>query len=175
MSETHPEIERLISRFLDDECSEAERRTLKTTLRRDPAAALFLDESQDLDREMNYALRAAMGRSPLRRRAVPLWSRVGRWVGVGIAASVALVLWLSPSASPERGVGERRHASSWFAPIPNPGDTFVDEAKEFERPRTYLDGSQREWIVIPSDRRGEFLIVEVKRSNRCTIQIQRDF
>ena len=80
------ELERLISRFLDDECSADERRVLHRTLRDDPAAAALYEEYTALDREIGHAMRSALGRHthlPVGRSLRPwpqrrAWSR---WCG----------------------------------------------------------------------------------------------
>lgn len=176
MSDHRDNLERLTSLHLDDEITTAQRRELNALLRNDPAADACFEESCDLDREVNYALRAALGRSTLRRRTLPLWSRVGRAVGLAVAACIALLMWLAPPERSERArPGQPTQASSWFAPPPSWGDTLVESPAAAQRPGIRLDDSSRNWVVIPGEKPGEFLIVEIRRTKTCTIRIQQDF
>lgn len=180
MKEPNPNLERLVSRYLDQECSDEERRELQALVRRDADAASFLDEYVDLDREINYSLRRATGRAPVRRHVVTGWARLRRTLALGVAAAIAVFLWYSPalrqdvSQSPAAS-GRQATSASWFAPPPKVGDVLVDDAVRFERPQVRLEKDDSNWIVVPGERPGEFLVIEVKHVRSRTIPLQDDF
>ncbi len=177
MSNPSEQLERLISRYLDDEITPAQQRELNAMLRRDPAAEELFEQSVALDREMRYALRRAAGRPIHRVRRLRGWERVVQLGGVAAAACLALVLWLAPQRPADRVVTDdgTQRAGSWFAPPPSPGDTFLPSAPLSGGPAADSPAAQREWIVIPGQRQGEFLIVEVKRVQPRRIRSQQEF
>lgn len=69
----------------------------------------------------------------------------------------------------------RAGGPSWFSPPPVAQDSFTADTSPFERPRVRIDESDSEWIVVPSDEPGEYLIIQVKRTNSRTVKIQQDF
>jgi len=175
VSADRDKLERLISRYLDEECDGIERRELQGLLRRDPQADALFEESRALDREVSRALRAALGRSHVRRRRLPFWTRLGRVGMVAAAACLALLLWVSPGGRQRNRTADAGGSrGSWFAPPPVWGDT-LEEREDFERPQVWLDDSERQWIVVPSDAPGEYMVVEIKRVKTRTIRIQKDF
>ena len=179
MNDLPDNIERLISRYLDDEADAGERRQLTTLVRRDPQAAALFDEQAALDREISIALRKALRRPLARPRRLRVWPRVFRTVGVAAAACLAAVFWTQPQGAPPAPDGTA-HGSfgvgrSWFAPPPASVDTLVDTPDVFERPGVHLRAADRNWIVVPGDAPGEFLIVEVKRVRTRTVHVQQDF
>jgi len=144
VSDPSNNLERLVTRYLDQECSPEERKQLHAMLRKDSAAAEFLEETADVDRELNFVLRRAMGRPPVRRLPAPFWSRMGRLVGFGMAAALVGLVWMSSwsRSSEERGAsrdGARTNAASWFAPAPALTDTLVEDAARFGVPQVRLE------------------------------------
>jgi len=174
MSEPTHELERLISRHLDDEATADERRELNAHLRRDPAAAALFQEYADLDREVQGALRSALGRSPF--RCVPPWQRTVRVLALAAAACVAVMFWSLPGR--ERTAPARQgtaQAGSWFAPLPAAGDTLVKRPARFDRPEIRFTRPRTDWVVIPSDTPGEFLVIEVSHVPTRTVRVHKDF
>lgn len=176
-SETHDDrLERLISRFLDGEARPEERRALNQTLARDPAARALFDETQALDREATVAMRQALGRS----RLLIAPRRVSGWAGgLGLAAAAAiaaLFIW-----QPGGGLsGDARNTStagpSWgFAPAPPPGDSVAPAIEGYHRPQVKLRDTQRDWLVVPGERPGEFLIIEVNHVRTQGVRIHQDY
>ena len=174
MSEPTHDLERLISRHLDDEATVDERRELNARMRRDPGAAALFQEYAELDREMKYALRSALGLSPV--RSVPDWQRALRVFALAAAACVAVMFWSLPSrerATP--GEPGPVQAGSWFAPLPAAGDTLVKLPARFDRPEIRFTRPQTDWVVIPSETPGEFLVIQVNRVPTRTVRVHKDF
>jgi hypothetical protein len=177
------ELERLISRHLDNEATDSERRRLDRALDADPRARAYFEESAALDRELHQALRWA-GRQAgiVRTRPARGGLRLGMVAGLGLAACLAGAFWLLPTSSlPVSGGGSPTHAGqvlpasgSWFAPPPV-GDTFISESSASAPPHIRVEDTQREWIVVPGHRAGEYLILEVKRIRAKQVRIERDF
>ncbi|NUQ50549.1 MAG: hypothetical protein HUU27_11630, partial [Phycisphaerae bacterium] len=102
--------------------------------------------------------------------------------GLGLAACLAAAFWLLPTSSlPVSGGGSPTHAGqvlpaggSWFAPPPL-GDTFISESPAGDPPHVRVEDTEREWIVVPGQRAGEYLILEVKRIRAKQVRIERDF
>ncbi|MFO0837266.1 MAG: hypothetical protein U1D55_01975 [Phycisphaerae bacterium] len=156
-------LEHLISRYIDGESTYRERRELRSRMNSDPQAASLFDEISSLDREMAWAMRRALHR---RGRFVPVWIRAGSGLGLAAAACLAAFAWLwSPAHKPQTPgrEGDSRQAASWFAPPPAAGDSFEPQFVDPSSGRRSGETSGR-WIVVPSDRRGEFLIVEIKHA-----------
>jgi len=172
------ELELLVSRYLDDECTDAERARLDRLLRTDPAVEAFFEESLAFDRETNYALRGALGKPLLRRRRMPLRGRTLRAIPVAVAAGIGLFLLARP---PAQHIGDPRDphapraAASWFAPAGELGDSLAGDPSQFNRPQVRLDQADRNWVVIPGAKPGEFFVVEVTQVRSRTIRIQDDF
>lgn len=183
MTEPRNDFERLVSRYLDEECSPEERRQLESLLHRDRDAEAFFEETAALDREIGRLMRQSLGRSVVVRRPAARWRRAMRYSALAVAACAGLLLspqgWWSifgPPAADEPGESGRQPArASWFAPPPAGGDIYGPDARPFERAQVRVDKSDREWIVVPSERPGEFLVVEVKRVKTRTIPVQEDF
>lgn len=176
MSEPTHDLEHLISRCLDEECTSRERRELNARLRRDPEATARFEEHSALDREIKHALRSALGHAPARHRPLPLWERAARTFALAAAACLALALWFAPAKQTMPRDGQPpTQAGSWFASLPTAGDTLVDSPSGLYRPHIQLRQPDTNWIVIPSDTPGEFLVIEVNRVRTKTIQIQKDF
>lgn len=183
MNEPTHELERLISRFLDAEASAAERRELRTTLKRDPAAEALFEETAALDRELGRAMRRALRRQivlhPVRRS----WASLGRAGAVAAAACLAVAIWWQAPQRPISGTanpGQTQLAgSSWFAPsaaLPaEAGDSLTAMPAAAGVPHQRVRTAQRDWILIPSDRPGEVLVIEVQRTQTRMKAAGRDF
>lgn len=171
MSEPAHDLERLISRHLDDECTSRERRELNARLRRDSQAAALFEEHRALDREIKHALRSALSRSPLHHPAQPMWERTARVFVVAAAACLAAMFWFAPdrdTSSPRDRTPAQ--ARSWFTPPSTWGDVFTDEPTH-----TPLRGSDANWIVVPTDTPREFLVIEVNRARARVVVNHQDF
>lgn len=167
-------FERQLSRFLDDEMSSGERRDFKRQLRDDPDAAARFDQESAFDREFGYALRSALQRTAAPRR-LRTPARIARFATLAVAAGLAVV-FLRPGETPSGRPSERvARATSWFAPPPGVSDDYSSDARLYERPRIRVDDATRNWIVVPSGRAGEYLIVEVKRVRTRSVAVQEDF
>jgi hypothetical protein len=169
-------LERLVSRYLDGECSPEERRQLKAMLRKDSAAEDFFEQTAALDREVGRAMRQSLGRTLVIRRRTPLWVRASRIAVLSAAACLAWLVLRTPDTPPisgQNGLTQPRRAS-WFAPQPVAADTLAAQP-EPERPQVRMDKMDRHWIVVPGDTPGEFLVVEVKRVKTRTVPVQEDF
>jgi anti-sigma factor RsiW len=177
MSEPTHDLERLISRHLDHEATPAERRELNARLRREPESAALYEEYSALDREVGYALRSTRDRPSCRHRPLPLWERTARVFVVAAAACLAVMFWFNAdrTRAPAGRPLDVRQAGSWFAPLPSVGDTLVERPERFNRPEIQVRKPRTNWIVIPSETPGEFLVVEVNRVLTRTVHIQHDF
>lgn len=176
MSEPSHELERLISRHLDGECSPRERRLLNARLRRDPAARALFEGHRALDHEIKHALRSEFGRPSAGRRPVPRWERAARVCALAAAACLMVMLWLNPArdASEHRGQTPSQ-ARSWFGSLPTAGDSFIERPARYDRPQIKVGKPDTDWIVIPSNTPGEYLVIEVNHVLTRTVHIQQDF
>ncbi len=178
MSNPTHDLERLISRCLDDECSPPEQRELNARLRRDPRAAALFEEHAALDREIKHALRSALHRTPDRHRPLPLWERVARVAVLAAAACLAVMFWFTSPRQPTTP-GETTSAlaqtHSWFAAPPAVGDTLVEQPERFNRPVNWVGKPKTDWIVVPTDQPGEFLVIEVNRVLTRSTRVRQDF
>lgn len=173
-------LEHLISRHLDGECTRAERQLLQELLREDSEARRLYDEYEALDREVGAALRQAVGRSP---RIIPLrgrWRLAGRWALMAAAAGVALLLWWSPRPAEHRSPDGRRVERAGIGPALPLGaspafDVVEPVPRFFERPQLGVRGIERDWIVIPTDQRNTVVIIQVDRTRTRAVTVQQDF
>ena len=172
------DIELLISRYLDGECSADDRRRLNAVLRDDPEARALYEEYAVIDREAGSALRAEFGGAPPAIIRMPAWQRASRFVAVAAAACLAVYSWFSPPGV-EKTTGNSREMQagtpSWFSPSPNAGDTFIDSTSFRARQRAESQNPKRRFVVVPSDTPGEFLVIEVDPNPARAIPIQEDF
>jgi anti-sigma factor RsiW len=175
MNDPTHELERLISRHLDGECTPRERRELNARLRRDPQAEALFEEHAALDREIKHALRTALRHRPERRRPAPLWEQAARVVIVAAAACLAVMFWFAPAHKPGVSQPAQAGVQSWFASPPTAGDTFVEGPERFNRPVNWVSKPEARWIVVPSDRPGEYLVIEVNRVLTRHVNVQQDF
>lgn len=174
MNDPRLDFDRLLSRFLDDEMSSKERREFKRVLRDDADASARYDDEAAFDREFGYALRSALGRTQAPRR-LRTPARVARFAALAVAAALAIVFFRPPEITNSPKSDNPAQATSWFAPPPGVSDDFSADTRPFERPRIRVDNGTRNWIVVPGDRNGEFLIIEVKRTRTRSIVVQEDF
>ena len=178
MSDPTHDLERLISRYLDDECTPQQRRELNARLQRDARAAALFEEHAALDREIKHVLRSALRRAPDRSAALPLWERTARVFVVAAAACLAIMFWFaSPRepASPGTEASAQTSVQSWFASPPSAGDTLVERPERFNRPVNWVGRPRTEWIVVPSGKPGEYLVIEVDRIPMRSTRDRQDF
>ena len=181
-------LEHLFTRYLDGECTPDEGALLEALVREDAQVRALFEDYRQLDRALGAALRQDMAHAP-RTRAQPdvcpprtvriadLRLRVGKGLAVAAAACLAALAWLHP-AQPPTPPGPARtpqQAASWFAPLPTQGDAVEPTAPAYERPELRLRGTQRNWIVIPGDRPGKYLVVEVDQVRTHVIGVHQDF
>ncbi len=179
MNQSSEQLERLISRLLDDESTPAQRRELRAMTRSSPAAQALFEEYAALDREAGCAMRQALGRTLTLRPASGPWVRFGRLIAVAAAACLAAGVWLGApggKSANSRGRTERASSTGWFAPGQT-GDQAAEPVgpSDYERPHVRLRNTQRDWIVIPGSRPNEYLLIEVDRVQTRVIGIKRDF
>lgn len=173
MTDPHEQLERLISRCLDGEASVEERRSLQRELRRSPSADALFEEYAALDREAAHAIRAAVagpGMVPVLRKP-----SVWREVGLALAACVAMLVWIQPPQRASTNSSGDASRASWFAPPPTTTDSWTDDTRAVERLGVPMADTNREWIVVPGERPGEFLVIEVNRTRTQLLQLRRDF
>lgn len=175
MTDSAERLELLITRFIDGEISALERRELQALLRRDPNAESLFEQTLALDREVGRALRQASGRTSFVLRPARGWTQFGRFVAAAAAACLGGALWLNPDGIP-RVPGDsqkQQHAgSAWFAPPPGMADSYRESAGAS---RGALERAPQQLIVIPGDRPGEFLVVEVKRMETRPVRVGQDY
>jgi len=173
------QLERLISRELDGECTRAERRHLRAVLDRQPDLQARYDEMHAIDRAAHYALRKALGRSPQTLRPAlpgPGWVR---GFLVAAAAGLAAMVWLpSGQRSIREPAGARPPVEANMAGV-RPALPSRDEVAPlpaaYERPELRWRGTQREWLVIPGDRPGLYMLIEMDQVRTHVIGVHRDY
>lgn len=177
MSPIDPDLDRLISRFLDGEISPEQRRALNRRTRNDPAAAAELESAAALDREVGAAMRRAMGRPAAVRRAAPHWSSGLFRAGVlAAAACVGAFAWFGPAGHPASGPQQPAMAGSWFVtPSEQQVDVVEPDATPYARPNVRLRDTNREVIVLPSRHAGQLLLIEVDRVRTRPVRIHKDY
>lgn len=172
MDDPNYEIERLISRILDNEATPSERREFDTRARRDPLALALFEESRSLDRELGVALRAAMRRSvPLRRSQ--RWRATVRVLGVAAAACLALFAWRQPARTSDGR--QPQTAASWFGSGDTQVDRFDPRSRLYDAPIEQRRRIDSEWIVIPTETPGEFMVISVDHVKTRASTKQRGF
>ncbi len=190
-------MERLISRYLDDELRSEERVELHRRMREDAVARALFDEMVALDRAAGEALRAAAGRALIRADARAA-GRTGvafrrRWLRVlpamATAAAASVAWWsMAPAinsadrggqrtlqARAANGIGTTHADGSWFAPIRQMSEYFSPVSPEHERPQVRINQTQRDLLLIPRGVPGEYYLIEVDLTKTQVVKIQRDF
>jgi hypothetical protein len=164
MNDEVSDLERLISRYLDDEATRAERRRLRAQCA-DPQVEALLDEHETIDREAGRAMRAAMGRTVFLPTVRNKWTPVWQVAGLAAAACIAALMWMYPHRPDVRNhrPDQRQTAdvlqSKWF----------IDGVQPQQMPVR-----QRNWIIVPGSRPGEYMVIEVDRV-RPRVRPARDF
>jgi hypothetical protein len=184
MSPSLEQVERLITRYLDGECSPDERELMDRLMSEDAEVRTLFEEYEVIDREIRLAVRQALSRggrrAPLRSR----WRRAGKALAVAAAACLALLAWLRQGQQPAPAAGNGAHQAGAVhanraggSPLPADlaGDMIRTLPPAYERPELRVRGTQRDWIVIPGERSGTYLIIEVDRSRTHHIGVHRDF
>lgn len=168
-------IERLISRFLDDEALAIERAELQREISRDPTVGALLDDHAALDREVRCALRRQFGRPIVDRHAPSRWRSIARVLGIAAAAGLATLLWFQPPRDATLSADPGMRAGSWFAAPPQTADELLTDNLGYERPLQREADAQRRWILIPTDRPGEYLLIQIDETQTRTTPLQGDF
>lgn len=177
-------LERLFSRELDGESTAEDRALLEDLLRNDPRVQQLFDEYCALDRAIGSALQTAVGQPPPALRLRPGWRKVGRGLLVAAAASLAAIVWYRPAAPLAQGPNDPTQAgpavatpSRWVMPTAHTPRTDVGQPvpRVYERPELKVRGTQREWILVPGDEPGTFLVIEVDRIRTHVIPVHKDF
>lgn len=173
MNDPQLRLEHLISRCLDNEASDAERAELAAWKRSEPTAAHLWAETEAVDQAAREALQAILqGGSRPRVLRLPWWSQA---IGLAAAAVVTLVLWLAPPT--DTGGAHRASASgSWF--LPTGSEPRADEVVDvpptvLERPT--VRQHDRNWILIPGEQPGEYLVIEIDEARTRVARVGKDF
>lgn len=164
------ELERLISRFLDGEATFGERREMNRRVDTHAPTRALLDDYAALDREAGSALRLVMRRGG--RPALPLGLRIMRFGALAAAACLATMFFTLPGGNPS-GKDDAVGASLFARPTLQ--DPIAAEKPLMDRPYVRKSDTQRNWIMIPSDRPGEYLLVEVNRTRTRAYGIHADY
>lgn len=178
MSPRSDDLERLFSRSLDGECTSAEADFLRDLLANDRDARAAFREMQDLDVNLRIAMREALGRPTGGSLGRASRVRAARAVALAAAAVLAAVVWLHPTDRTVPQAGNPTQASaagSWFAPISPARDTVEPVPVSYERPALRVRGTQRNWILVPGEQPGTYLVIEVERVRTHVIGVHRDF
>jgi hypothetical protein len=87
--------------------------------------------------------------------------------------------WLHPTqrtTNPEpTRLAQAASIGSWFAPATPQGDAVEALPSAYERPELRVRGTEREWIVIPGQEPGSYLVIEVDHVRTHVIGVHRDF
>jgi hypothetical protein len=109
------------------------------------------------------------------RRVVSRWFRAGRLASLAVAACLAMLIYVAPMR-PVADANDRQaaRAGSIFAPIQWP-DLTPRPASAIPMPHVRRQNLRRDWILIPAERPGEFMVVEVNRVTTRMRAIHSDF
>lgn len=178
MSPGSEELERLISRHLDGECTPAEAEYLRDLLANDRVARARYHAARELDALARVAMRTALGRPAGVAGAARFRSRGLRGAALAAAAVLAALVWLHPPQGPVSS-GDRSVATaaapSWFAPAPATPDIIESIPVSYERPALRVQGTQQNWIIVPGRDAGTYLVIEVEQVRTHIIGVHRDF
>lgn len=180
MNDEVSDLERLISRYLDDEATRTERRRLRAQCA-DPQVEALLDEHETIDREVGRAMRAALGRTVFLPAVRNKWTPVWQVAGLAAAACIAALMWMYPHGPGTRnnsidrvqkaGDGLQGAApSQWFM---DPAEQPSGQPTQGVQPQQ-MPVRQRNWIIVPGSRPGEYMVIEVDRV-RPRARPARDF
>lgn len=178
MSPGSDELERLISRHLDGECTPAEAEYFRDLLANDRTVRARYHAARELDVVLRAAMRSALGRPTRGTKAAGLQSGWVRTAALAAAAGLAAVVWLHPSPRSESGARRTAEAgavSSWFAPAPATPDIVEPVPVSYERPALRVRGTERNWIIVPGRDAGRYLVIEVDHVRTHVISVHRDF
>lgn len=181
-------LEHLFSREIDGEATPAERHQLETLLRDEPRLQAMFDEYRLLDDVTGAALRNAMQPAtiPISRRQ-GWWQYAGRTGLLAVAACIATLIWLRPPAPTPLSTGRDSAPTqagiisatgempSWFVQPEPARDVVAPVPTVYERPQVQMRGTERNWILIPGDEPGVFMVIEVDQVRTHRITVQQDF
>ncbi len=182
-------LDHLFSRYLDGECSAAEAQLLEALIDEHPEVREAFEDFRSLDAAVGDALRSVMGRPAVDRTAAGnqklhpadvrhlLRHRVGRLVALAAAACLPLAAWLYP---PHRQPGPGGHTpvqagTSWFSAATPAADTIEKVPRSYERPEVGVRDVEREYLVIPGDEPGTYMVIEVNRVRTKAVRVHQDF
>lgn len=175
MSEGSHRLEHLLWRYLDGECTPEERELVEGLAREDRQVRTALASCRRLDLLVGEALHGAVGRSAYRAAARTWRARVGRGVAVAVAACLAALAWLYPGTGGRDADTARAAQGSWFMTPAPQLDAAAPLPSAYVRPELRLRGTARDWIVIPADEPGRYLVIEVERVQTHVIAVHRDY
>lgn len=177
MSDEAHALERLISRYLDGECSPAERRELELRISKDPQTAALFDEYAALDRQFQTVLRETVLRPSTATQPVRLGERLARIGILAVAACLAVLFWFSPpnrvATNGPTEAATRPH--SWFAAPPIAGDVLVERPAFGNRPVNWLGRPRTDWVVVPTEDPSEFLLIQMKSVETKILRASYDY
>jgi hypothetical protein len=178
MNRGEDKLEHLISRCLDDECTADERQLLESLTRGDAEVRALFDDTQRVDRRLGDALRQTLGRAP---EVIPIRTariRFSRTLTVAAAACLAALFWFQPKPAAQGPGHQPQQAAlgnSWFTPPMPQGDAVEPLPSAYERPEVRVRGTQRDWIIVPGNEPGTYLVIEVDHVRTHVIAVHRDF
>ncbi len=179
MSTPADKLEHLFSRVIDAEATPDERELLRSVLDADADTRELFEQYRELDAHIGRALRQSVHTTPALRPRLGVWHRIGRPLAVAAAACLATFFWLQPRVAnqpPTDGSGPAQAAATnLFAPWQQSVDVVEPVPSAFERPEVELRGTEKDWIVVPADQPGQFMIIEVRRVRTHTVAVQQDF
>jgi hypothetical protein len=178
MNRGEDKLEHLITRCLDDECTADERQLLDSLTRGDAEVRALFEDTQRVDGCVGDTLRQTLGRSP---DVIPIRAsriRFSRTMTVAAAACLAALFWFQPKPAaqgPGRQPQQAALGNSWFAAPTPQGDAVEPLPSAYERPELRVRGTQRDWIIVPGNEPGTYLVIEVDHVRTHVIAVHRDF
>lgn len=179
MNRDSDKLEHLISRCLDDECTADERQLLDSLVRGDAEVRALFEDTRRLDRCIGDTLRQTLRRPPTAAPVRTARIRLSKTLTLAAAACLAAIFWFqpkpAPNASGSKSPQQANLAGSWFAPPTAQGDAVEPVPSAYERPEVRVRGTQRDWIIIPGDEPGTYMVLEVDHVRTHVIGVHRDF
>ena len=187
METAQEQLERLISRYLDNEATPAERGVLRRTLDQDQAARALYEELSGLDIEVQRALHRVLDRPALHASRAGWFWRTAQTVGLAAAACLMMMLWTWPADPGRFGRSDSSRAPTQGGVFPHSSapttqwrpemlDQPVEVAPELlERPYRGRRHTTRNWILIPGEDPGQVYVVEVNQIQTRAVVIHGDF